>query len=1502
MGSEASGTGRRTATHKAQRWLILAFVLAAVMFGYSSAPARADGGSTGSTSTASVSTDKSTYAPGDTLSIMGSGFEPNENVSVVVMSDTAASPISDTVVADASGGVADQLTLPSENGDYTVSATGTASGATSSAAFQVFFSGLSLGDSGPNISSDQADYPPGATVTLTGSGWGPQEAVHVTVEDNTGQMWSWSGNSTAGNDGAFTTSLTLPDFFVASYLVTATGASGTATTTFTDGNIKVKSAGGINFGFTFQGFTGSTNCSTGGGTTQSGTGDTNGQTVSSSAGDSVLITANLNANAPNSSATFKSWGNPNGLTITVGSLTTRTICVAGFGSGSKDLIGNYDQVPTITRANATVTVNEGSAAANNGTYSDPDTGDNVSITASVGTVTKTGTNSGNWNWSFTPTDGPTQSQTVTITADDGTTTTSTTFALTVNNVTPVVTAPANQNANEGSSTIFNLGSFTDPGADNPWTVNVTWGDASAPTNFTQNTTGTLTTQSHTYDDNGTYTVTETVKDKDNATSIAKTFTVTVANVAPTATFPATRTVSEGSPSNFAFTSPSDPSSADTTAEFHYAYSCTGASLGGATYAGSGTATSVNCTFDDGPSTPTVRARIIDKDGGFTEYTTAVTVNNVAPTATFPATRTVDEGSLSNFAFTGPSDPSSADTTAGFHYAYSCTGASLAGATYAGSGTATSVNCTFPDGPASATVRARIIDKDGGFTEYTTAVTVDNVAPVAVADTFAATEDTQKVLPLSGAGSPSANDTDVPADPLTVTAVSNPTNGTVQITGGNIVFTPAADFCGTAGFDYTVSDGDGGTDTGHVTLNVACVNDAPSGADNTVTTLEDNAYTFTTGDFGFSDPNDTPPDQLAFVKITTLPSNGSLSNDGNPLSSGDEISASDITAGKLVFTPAANANGSGYANFNFKVRDNGGTANSGVDLSTTANTITIDVTSVNDAPSFTKGANQSVPEDSGAHSVSNWATNISPGPANESSQTVQFVVTDNSNPSLFATGPAVSPSGTLAYTPAANANGSATIKLKAKDSGGRANGGIDESPEQTFTITVTEVNDPPVAAADSAAVDEDDATGVLIDVLANDSKGPANESGQTLTITNVSTPAHGTAVVESGKIRYTPTEANYNGPDSFTYTIRDDGTTNGVNDFKSDTATVSITVRPVNDKPTVAADNASRTVDEGQTATNTGTWGDVDGDTVTLSASRGTVVKNANGTWSWSFATNDGPTQSGPVTITANDGHGGTGNVTFQLTVNNVAPTITTLTSSAQVVPAGGTSMFTATFTDPGTADTHQTPPGGSCVFNWDGAAGSPPVVTESNGSGNCKSTGTFATPGVYTITVTLTDDDGGSTTSTTNVMIAVYDPNAGFVTGGGWITSPAGSYRADTTLSGRANFGFNAKYQKGQSIPTGETEFDFQLGNLNFHSESYDWLVVSGNASKAQYKGKGSINGQTGFGFLLTAYDGSPDKFRIKIWNIATSAIVYDNNYGVSDDIDSAVPTAISGGSIVIHK
>jgi hypothetical protein len=135
----------------------------------------------------------------------------------------------------------------------------------------------------------------------------------------------------------------------------------------------------------------------------------------------------------------------------------------------------------------------------------------------------------------------------------------------------------------------------------------------------------------------------------------------------------------------------------------------------------------------------------------------------------------------------------------------------------------------------------------------------------------------------------------------------------------------------------------------------------------------------------------------------------------------------------------------------------------------------------------------------------------------------------------------------------------------------------------------------------------------------------------------------------------------------------------------------------------------------------------------------------------------------------------------------------------------------------------------------------------------------------------------------------------------GWFTfiNVAGGIAVDehqlfmpSNLTGRATFGFVSKYRRGATVPEGNTEFQFKAGNLNFHSTGYDWLVVNQGGTNAQFKGYGTINGTGNYGFMLWATDGSPDKFRIKIWDAATEAVVYDNG----------TDQAIGGGSIVVHR
>ncbi len=330
----------------------------------------------------------------------------------------------------------------------------------------------------------------------------------------------------------------------------------------------------------------------------------------------------------------------------------------------------------------------------------------------------------------------------------------------------------------------------------------------------------------------------------------------------------------------------------------------------------------------------------------------------------------------------------------------------------------------------------------------------------------------------------------------------------------------------------------------------------------------------------------------------------------------------------------------------------------------------------------------------------------------------------------------------------------------------------------------------------------------------------------------------------------------------------------------------------NQPPVVAADNATVIVNEGLTANNTGTYNDPEGDVVALTASVGTVANNNDGTWSWSFDTSDGPAESQMVTITAADSCGCCVETSFDLVVHNVAPSVTIDSVAPTLVAVGELVTANGSFTDPGTSDTH--------TAQWDWGDGSLPTTgTVGQGAGFGSVGGdshAYDDAGIYTIELTVTDDDGASGQAVYQYVI-VYDPSAGFVTGGGWIDSPAGAYRPDPELTGKATFGFVSKYKRGAFVPTGNTEFQFHAADLNFHSSSYAWLVVTGR-NFAMFKGAGTINGALApsgnlYKFMIWAGDDDPDTFRIKIWDEDTSGevVVYDNGFNQE----------LGSGSIIIH-
>ena len=242
------------------------------------------------------------------------------------------------------------------------------------------------------------------------------------------------------------------------------------------------------------------------------------------------------------------------------------------------------------------------------------------------------------------------------------------------------------------------------------------------------------------------------------------------------------------------------------------------------------------------------------------------------------------------------------------------------------------------------------------------------------------------------------------------------------------------------------------------------------------------------------------------------------------------------AGTLTYTSAANANGT--ATVTLQLRDNGGLANGGQDTSVDQ-TFTILVKPVNDAPSFAGGPNLAMDEDPGPQTVLGWATGMSAGPQDEAGQALSFEVVSNTNPGLFAAGPAVAADGTLTFNPAVNANGTATVAVRLRNSGGTADGGVDASPPQTFTVTVHAVNDAPTAVTDvvTALVGK----ALTIRPLLNDT----DADGDPIRLVSFTAPANGTVRRDGNNLIYT-TRLLTAGTDTIDYTVTDDrgGTSTG----------------------------------------------------------------------------------------------------------------------------------------------------------------------------------------------------------------------------------------------------------------------------------------------------------------------------------------------------------------------
>ena len=454
----------------------------------------------------------------------------------------------------------------------------------------------------------------------------------------------------------------------------------------------------------------------------------------------------------------------------------------------------------------------------------------------------------------------------------------------------------------------------------------------------------------------------------------------------------------------------------------------------------------------------------------------------------------------------------------------------------------------------------------GSTTSTSQVTVNiapaNDAPVALNDLASTPVNTPTTIAVL------ANDSDVDGNPLAVTTASvDPAFGTVTVNpNGTLAFNPANNVSGQVLISYTISDGQGGVASATVTVNVG-PNTPPEGSNATLTLNEDRSRSFSAADFGFSDAD--AGQSFANVRIDKLPEAGSFTLSGVAVVAGQVIAVANL--GNLVFTPAPNANGAGYARFEFSVQDSAGA------FDVAPNQITINVSAVNDAP-VAVATPASGDEDALSIPVTLGGTDIDGSIASFtiSSLPTNGVLLFGGLPVTIGQSiPATAGAATLSFVPAANFNGNTAFDFSATDNEGAS------SPSVSLPITVNPINDAPLAVDDVASTPIN--TPTTLAVLGNDSDADRD----TLRVSTATVdPAFGTVSINpDGTLAFIPAN-NITGPVLMSYTISDGN--GGVA-----SATVTVNVGP--NTPPTGTDATFAIAEDGSRAFSAADFGFSDAD-------------------------------------------------------------------------------------------------------------------------------------------------------------------------------------------------------------------------------------------------------------------------------------------------------------------
>ncbi|MBX2821473.1 MAG: tandem-95 repeat protein [Rhodothermaceae bacterium] len=459
-----------------------------------------------------------------------------------------------------------------------------------------------------------------------------------------------------------------------------------------------------------------------------------------------------------------------------------------------------------------------------------------------------------------------------------------------------------------------------------------------------------------------------------------------------------------------------------------------------------------------------------------------------------------------------------------------------------------------NGSATLTVRAEDTEGLSVSTSFTVTVTAVNDQPIFTKGADLVVSDDAPLQNVNGWATKISPGADNESSQTVSFSVSTPNTAlfSVQPTlspTGTLTYQPQANTSGIATLTVLMFD-DGGTANGGentsdpqiFTITVSNSNDPPTTtgiAD--VAASEDDAPVNRSLFAAFNDAEDGAAGLTYTVESI---SNAAIFAAGSP--------SIDPIAGTLTLTFAPHAFGT--STVSIRATDSGGLF--------VIDQFQVTLAAVNDAPSFSVGPNISIPEDSPAQTIPNWATNLSPGPANEASQTLSFnVSTDNND--LFNVLPTINANGLLAFTPMPNASGTAVVTVTLMDSGGTGNGGVNTSAPVNFTITLTPLNDPPQVFPETYLLEE----GKLLAAIAGldppgvlDNDIDADDDALTAILvdlpkfyvpSNWSFSPNGTFIYEH--------DGSENLEDTFTYRVSDGTVT-------SDIVTATIRIIPENDPP------------------------------------------------------------------------------------------------------------------------------------------------------------------------------------------------------------------------------------------------------------------------------------------------------------------------------------------------